>query len=109
MSWIHIADFLAVVRRALEDGGLSGVVHVTSTPVRNAELMATLPRVLRRSAAPPTPAALVHLGAVVLGTDTALALTGRRCVPARLLELGFAFTYPRLDGALEDLLPTIRS
>ena len=46
VSWIHITDFLAVVRRALEDDSLSGVVHVTSpNPVRNAELMSALRRV----------------------------------------------------------------
>ncbi len=104
VSWIHITDFLAVVRRALDDGDLDGVVHVTSpNPVRNAEL-ATLRKVLHRPPAPPTPAALVHLGARVLGTDPALALTGRRCVPARLLAADFTFTHPRLGGALEELL-----
>lgn len=105
VSWIHISDFLAVVRRALDDEDLSGVVHVTSPePVRNAELMATLRKVLHRPAAPPTPAALVRLGARILRTDPALALTGRRCVPARLLEADFRFAYPTLDAALEDLL-----
>jgi uncharacterized protein (TIGR01777 family) len=105
VSWIHIADFLAVVRRALDDDRLSGVVHVTSpNPVRNAELMATLRSVLHRPPAPPTPAALVRLGAVVLRTDPALALTGRRCVPTRLQEAGFSFAHPELDGALRQLL-----
>jgi len=51
-----------------------------------------------------TPAGLVRLGARILRTDPALALTGRRCVPARLLETGFRFAYPTLDEALEDLL-----
>jgi uncharacterized protein len=44
------------------------------------------------------------LGRRILGTDPALALTGRRCVPARLLEAGFTSTYPRLDASLENLL-----
>ena len=105
VSWIHIADFLTFIRRALEDDGLRGVVHVTSpNPVRNAELMATLRHVLRRPPAPPTPAALVRLGALVLRTDPALALTGRRCVPARLSEARFPFAYPELEGALTQLL-----
>lgn len=105
VSWIHISDFLAVVRRALEDEGLSGVVHVTGpNPVRNADLMATLRRVLHRPAALPTPAALVRLGAVVLRSDPALALTGRRCVPARLQDAGFTFDHPTLHEALEELL-----
>jgi NAD dependent epimerase/dehydratase family enzyme len=66
--------------------------------------MAALRKVLHRPVSPPTPAALVRLGAVVLRTDPALALTGRRCVPARLLAADFTFTYPELAGALEELL-----
>jgi NAD dependent epimerase/dehydratase family enzyme len=105
VSWIHIRDLLSVVRRALEDDGLHGVLHVTSpNPVRNAELMAALRKVLHRPTAPPTPAALVRLGAVLLRTDPALALTGRRCVPTRLLDAGFAFEFPELEGALEELV-----
>ncbi len=105
VSWIHITDFLAVVRRAIEEDGLDGVVHVTSpNPVRNSELMATLREVLHRPAAPPTPATLVRLGAVVLRTDPDLALMGRRCVPTRLLEADFAFAYPKLGETLKQLL-----
>jgi uncharacterized protein (TIGR01777 family) len=104
-SWVHIDDFLAAVRRCLDDSGLRGPVHVTSPhPARNAELMASLRRVLHRPPAPPTPAALVRLGAIVLRTDPALALTGRRCVPSRLLAAGFTFTHPELLPALHDLL-----
>lgn len=105
VSWIHIGDFLAVVRRALADDTLSGVVHVTSPgPVRNAELMAALRKVVHRPAAPPTPAALVRFGAILLRTDPALALMGRRCLPARLQEVNFTFAYPELTRALKDLL-----
>ena len=86
-----------------------GVVHATSpNPVRNAELMAVLRRVLRRPPAPPTPAPLVRLGAVLLRSDPALALLGRRCVPSRLLDAGFRFAYPQLAPALEALMVTNR-
>lgn len=105
VSWIHIADFLAAVRRFLDDDGTNGVVHVTSpNPVRNAHLMAALRKVLHRPWAPPTPRPLVRIGAAVLRTDPALALTGRRCVPARLLDAGFTFEYPDLEPALGNLL-----
>jgi uncharacterized protein (TIGR01777 family) len=104
VSWLHAEDFLAIVRRALEDPALAGVVHATSPqPVRNAELMATLRRVLRRPPAPPTPAVLVRLGAPILRTDPALALLGRRAVPARLLGIGHQFLHPFLPKALDDL------
>jgi uncharacterized protein (TIGR01777 family) len=105
VSWLHIADLLAIVRRSLDDVTMVGVVHATSPrPVRNAELMAALRQVLRRPPVPPTPASLVRLGAMLLRTDPALALTGRRCIPSRLLDAGFTFAYPRLVPALQDLL-----
>lgn len=110
ISWIHLDDWLAIVRAALEPspslaGPLEGVVHATGPqPVRNADLMAALRRVVGRPPAPPTPAPLVRAGAVLLRTDPALALTGRRAVPRRLLDAGFGFDHPSLDEALADLL-----
>ena len=104
VSWLHVQDYLAIVRRALEDPALSGTVHVTSpAPVTNAELMATLRRALHRPAAPPTPSWAVRIGAVFLRTDPALALTGRRCVPQRLLDAGFTFAYPEIGPAITEL------
>ncbi len=66
--------------------------------------MAALRRAVRRPAAPPTPALVVKSGAVLLRTDPALALTGRRATPTRLLDAGFTFRYPRITEALADLL-----
>lgn len=105
ISWLHIADLLAIVRRCLDDPGLSGVLHATSPyPVRNTELMATLRQELHRPPSPPTPVPLVRLGALLLRTDPALALTGRRCVPARLQQAGFQFTYPHVRDAVAALV-----
>jgi uncharacterized protein len=108
ISWIHIDDWLAVVRRALDPeagADLEGVVHATGpNPVRNCDLMAALRRALRRPPAPPTPTWAVRVGAVLLRTDPALGLTGRRAVPGRLLSAGFSFEHPDLDEALSDLL-----
>lgn len=106
VSWIHVDDWLVVVRRALEPGSsIDGVVHATGPqPVTNADLMSALRRTVGRPAAPPTPRGLVRLGAVLLRTDPALALTGRRAVPRRLLDEGFEFAHPSLDEALGDLV-----
>lgn len=105
VSWVHIDDWLSIVRTALvSESTIDGVVHATGPePTRNADLMSALRRSARRPAAPPTPEALVRVGAVLLRTDPALALTGRRAVPARLLQTGFQFMFPDLDGALANL------
>lgn len=112
-SWIHLADWLAIVRAAL---GLDTQVQIPSgivvaaadRPVRNHQLMAALRRCLHRPPAPPTPAAVVKLGALVLRTDPALGLTGRHASSDVLPRAGFRFRYPTLDDALADLLPTGR-
>ncbi|WP_076259124.1 SRPBCC family protein [Intrasporangium flavum] len=115
-SWVHVDDWLAIVRSALGvDTGvnpgvdpaasLEGVVVAAAPePVRNAELMAALRRHLRRPASPPTPELLVRVGSVPLRTDPALGLTGRHCTSEVLAASGFAFAHPGLDGALADLL-----
>lgn len=109
-SWIHVEDWLAVVRAALGlDPALalpSGIlVAATDFPVRNRDLMAALRRHLHRPPAPPTPAPLLALGAVLLRSDPALGLTGRHATSTVLREAGFEFRYPDLDSALTDLLP----
>ena len=109
-SWIHIYDWLAVVRASLgldpevslPDGIL---VAATKFPVRNRELMAALRSHLHRPPAPPTPAPLLTIGAMFLRTDPALGLTGRHATSTVLKEGGFVFRYPTLDEALTDLLP----
>lgn len=104
VSWIHIDDFLAALRFVCETPTMEGVVHVTSPdPIRNRDMMGELRSALHRPWSPPTPKPLVHIGALLMGTDPALALTGRRCVPRRLLDEGFAFEHPRFGDTVSDL------
>jgi uncharacterized protein len=105
VSWIHIDDFLGTLDFLIGAGSLEGTVHVTSpNPIRNRDAMAALRGVLHRPWSPPTPKPLVHLGGRLMRTDPALALTGRRCVPDRLLEAGFEFAHPTFKEALADLI-----
>ncbi|MQY29735.1 DUF1731 domain-containing protein [Nocardia aurantia] len=108
-SWIHVTDWLALVRAALGlDPGIrlpDGVlVAATDFPVRNRELMAALRRHLHRPPAPPTPAPLLRVGAIFLRTDPMLGLTGRHATSEVLPHTGFRFRYPTLDEAFTDLL-----
>ena len=109
-TWLHIDDFLravdALADPSAETGRLTGPVHVCSPePCTNAELMAALRRACHRpSSAPPSPRWAIRLGAPLMGSDATLALTGRRCVPRRLTDAGFAFRHPHIDEALADLI-----
>ena len=104
VSWIRIDDFLAALRFVCDDVTMDGVVHVTApNPIQNRDMMRELRSALHRPWSPPTPKPLVHVGALLMGSDPALALTGRRCVPRRLLDVGFAYEHPTFAEAVADL------
>ncbi|HUR80592.1 MAG TPA: TIGR01777 family oxidoreductase [Thermoanaerobaculia bacterium] len=104
MSWIHERDFVRAVRWLI-DNDLEGAVNLSAPhPVRNEELMSEL-----RDAwggpplAIPASGVVLEAGARLLGTETELVLKSRRVFPARLLEHGFAFDYPRWPEAAREL------
>lgn len=101
-SWIHIDDLVAVYRRAIDDSAISGPVNATSpAPCRQADLAASLAKVLHRPNWFRVPAWLLRL---VLRGEATLLLGSRRVAPAKLAAAGFQFTYPDLDGALREAL-----
>ncbi len=101
VSWIHVKDMLRALRFVVENE-IEGVLNVTSpNPVPNETLMRELRSHLNRPWSPSLPAPLVRVGAWLMGSDPQIALSGRRCVPARLLESGFDFEYP--DLRVDDL------
>lgn len=104
ISWIHQHDWHRVIQWCLDNHLAHGVYNATGpNPVSNAEFMAALRAVLQRRARLPTPSFMVRLGAWLMRTDPALVLTGRRCLPQRLMDLGFAFEFPELNEALQNL------
>jgi uncharacterized protein (TIGR01777 family) len=110
ISWIHVAHYLSAVRFIRDHHDLAGVVHVTvPNPIRNGDMMAALRTAVGRPWSPPTPKPVVHLGALLMRTDSALALTGRRCTPQRLLDGGFEFAHPTFDAAIGELLGAVMS
>jgi uncharacterized protein (TIGR01777 family) len=104
ISWIHWRDLNAMFRWAIERNDLAGVFNATSpNPGSNAQFMSELRHRLRRPWSPPVPVWLAQFGAWLLRTEATLALTGRRCAPARFAEAGFAFQFPDLSSALLDI------
>src|ERR1051325_1031914 len=104
ISWIHAQDLVRIFLRALDSQGMEGVFNATApNPVTNDEFMRDLRRALHRPWSPPVPAWAVRVGGWLMGTEPALALTGRRCRPKRLGGFGFWFRFPGLGRALAEI------
>lgn len=109
ISWLHLADMSQMFLWAMEREEAAGVYNATGpNPVTNREFMQGLRSILQRPWSPPAPAWAVRIGSWLLGTEACLALTGRRCVPKRLMNQGFQFQFTDLRLALEDLLSSDR-
>jgi uncharacterized protein (TIGR01777 family) len=106
LSWVHVDDMNEIFWQAITRGELTGASNAcTPQPETNAVFMRELRAALGRPWSPPAPEWAVRFGArFLLQTDADLALTGRRCVPARLLQQGFKFQFPQLGAALADLV-----
>jgi uncharacterized protein (TIGR01777 family) len=101
-SWIHIHDWVRLVRWAIEQPGINGPLNATApAPASNRELADALGRALRRPAFAPAPAFALRL---LLGEMAdALILSGQRVLPAKATRSGFEFRYPDLESALQEI------
>ena len=103
MSWIALDDVVSAIHFALTHEILRGPVNgVAPNPVTNRSFTQTLGRALSRPILFPMPAFAARLALGEMAD--ALLLAGARVLPARLLESGFVFRYPDLEGALRHLL-----
>lgn len=101
VSWIALTDLLRILVRAIDVPDMTGMYLATGpNPVTNARLMATYRRLVGRRVGLAAPAPIVKAGAWLMRSDPALAVTGRRGVPRRLLDEGFDFHICDLDDAV---------
>lgn len=101
-SWVHLQDLADSFLFLLQHPEISGAVNVCSPqPVRNKELGNAIGRALRRPSFMPAPGFMIEL---ILGEFGSVLLKGQRVIPRRLLDAGFHFTYPDIDGALGSII-----
>jgi uncharacterized protein len=103
VPWIHLSDEVGVLAWALDTESVSGVVNGTAPkPVTNKEWSKALGRALHRPAVLPIPGVAVE---VKFGREFGkVAQGGQRVLPRRTEELGYAFKFPEIDGALRNLV-----
>ncbi|MFJ9668312.1 TIGR01777 family oxidoreductase [Streptomyces sp. NPDC101219] len=101
-SFVALHDVVAALRHLLETDGLSGPFNVTAPhPATNAEITRVMARVLRRPAVFAVPAPVLR---TVLGEMSGDVLGSARVLPKRLLESGFRFAFPDVEGAVRAAL-----
>ena len=107
LSWIALSDYVEALSLLLNGEGIAGPVNlVAPNPVTNAEFTHALGRVLRRPTAFAVPKLAMSLAYGEMADDTIFA--SQRVRPRRLLEAGFAFALPTLEGALRQELTAER-
>ncbi|WP_427922939.1 TIGR01777 family oxidoreductase [Streptomyces sp. cg40] len=101
-SFVALHDEVAAIRHLIDTEGLSGPFNLTApNPLTNREITAAMGRVLRRPSLFPVPAPALKL---VLGEMSGDVLGSQRVLPKRLLESGFTFAFPEIEGAIRAAL-----
>jgi NAD dependent epimerase/dehydratase family enzyme len=104
-SWIHVDDVLRAVRFLDEHEDLDGPVNLAAPhPVDNRTLMRELRRTVGMPVGLPAPRWLLEPALWVLRNESELLLKSRWVLPGRLQEAGFAFRWPDLAPALDDVV-----
>lgn len=109
VSWIHAHDFVRAVEWLIRDDGIEGVVNLAApSPLPMTEFLNDIAAADDRRALVPVPEWMVKIGAFLWRTEPELVLKSRRVIPARLIERGFGFTFPRWPAAARDLVTATR-
>lgn len=99
--WVALDDEVGAIVHLLETRDVSGPVNVAApTPARNRDVAKAIGKALGRPAIVPVPRFGPRL---LLGKELAESLLGdsQKMVPTRLLESGYVFRHPEVEGALE--------
>ena len=101
MSWIHLRDLAGLILHAIENPSIEGPINaVAPNPVTNAVFTRILGKILKRPTFFTIPEFLLNL---ILGEAGQVALTSQRVVCSKALETGYAYIYPELKKALEEI------
>lgn len=102
MTWVHEDDFTNVIDWVIQEKWIHGILHCASpNPVTNKDFMKAMRLAASKSFGFPNPAILIRIGAIFIGTEAELVLSGRRVVSRILEENNFKFKYPHLTDAVQ--------
>ena len=104
ISWIHYLDFISSLEFIINNAHIEGAVNICSpNPLPNKAFMKILRQAWGQKIGLPAFEWMLEIGAIFLKTETELILKSRRVMPTRLLNEGFAFSFPDWKEASKDL------
>jgi uncharacterized protein (TIGR01777 family) len=102
MGWIHREDVLAIMAQALVQPGMQGTYNTVAPEcITQATFATTVGQVLHRPVWLHMPAAPIRW---LAGEMAQIFVDGQKAVPQRLLDANFAWRYPTLRAALQNLV-----
>jgi uncharacterized protein (TIGR01777 family) len=102
MAWIHLEDTVGLIEFAISSLTMRGAVNATApNPVTNTEFTRELASALHRPAILPVPQFALDL---LLGEMAQIVYASQRVIPEAALQAGYQFRFPKLNGALLDIL-----
>jgi len=102
ISWIHIADVVNVIKKALTESAYKGIINVVSPePVTNKELTEKIAKIIKKPALFCVPSFVIK---AIFGEMSGIVLKGQKVAPERLNELKYEFLYKNSDSALLNLI-----
>jgi len=110
VSWIHHEDFTRMVSWLAEREDVEGAVNAAAPhPLPYAEFMRALREAWGARVGLPATRWMLEVAAVLMRTESELALKSRRVVPGRALAGGFAFRHPGWPEAARALVTEWRA
>ncbi len=101
LSWIHLRDAIRAILKVLTDPDCQGPVNLVAPyPVTAREFADTLGRTVARPVFMPLPAPALR---AAMGDAAQVLLDSQRVLPYRLQDRDFAWDFPILRPALEDI------
>ena len=102
LSWVHIEDVIRSIEFVIENVQIEGPVNVTAPePIQMKQFGQKIGTILSKPHWLKVPSFALKL---LLGEKSKLVLEGQHVIPEKLLQAGFKFQYPTIDGALKHLL-----
>ncbi len=103
IPWIHIDDLCQIYLKAIEEEQMQGSINaVAPEHVTNRVFMESIAKTINKPFfMPPVPAGLLR---IMVGEMSSMLLNGSRVSSEKIAGLGYVFRFPKLQGALQNLL-----